>query len=310
MVTGEKGKMKNIKKIIRIILYTMFIIYCLVVINIVFMRGSRDGYGVLEYIKSTSNFIPFKTIIKFIRAIPSGFVTLAFANIVGNFLLFLPMGMLLPCVFTRLNKFWKILLTILTMIWCVELLQGFLRVGIMDIDDVILNMSGAMIGYGIIRIPPINKLLTASAIINKELTVAKKKLWLLLCPCIAFAGELLPYGAVMNFANPEGESWRRTFSYFDTTPFGYANFGPFITAVLTVLIITLVAIYFVFEWRGLYWTIAVITGLSAVSSLIPLLYGISYFTFIGGIISAALLTHLSVMVFARKTLERKTENEG
>jgi glycopeptide antibiotics resistance protein len=34
-----------------------------------------------------------------------------------------------------------------------------LRVGIIDVDDVIFNVSGGMIGYGIIKIPFINKLL-------------------------------------------------------------------------------------------------------------------------------------------------------
>lgn len=60
-----------------------------------------------------------------------------------------------------------------------------------------------------------------------------KKLLLVSFPIIAFVLELLPYGVVLNFANPEGEPWRRTYSYFSLTPFGYANFGPFITAILT-----------------------------------------------------------------------------
>lgn len=42
--------------------------------------------------------------------------------------------------------------------------------------------------------------------------------------------EILPFGAVCNFAKaPEagGGVYRKTFSYFDLTPFGYANFGRF-----------------------------------------------------------------------------------
>ena len=49
--------------------------------------------------------------------------------------------------------------------------------------------------------------------------------------------ELLPNGVVLNFANPEGAPWRKTYSYFSLTPFGYANFGPFITSVLTCILI-------------------------------------------------------------------------
>ncbi len=158
--------MNKVKKMLRIILYTVFVIYCLIVINIVFMRGVRDYYGVWEYIKNTSNLIPFKTIVNFIRASANGFKVLAFKNIVGNLVLFLPMGMLLPCVFRGLNRFWKVTLTILGIVLCVELLQGFLRVGIMDIDDLILNISGGMAGYGLIKIPPLDRLLKKGGLIK------------------------------------------------------------------------------------------------------------------------------------------------
>ncbi len=157
--------MKKIKIILRIILYTVFAIYCLIVVDIVFMRGVRDYYGVLEYIKNTANFIPFNTVFKYIKAASNGFRTLAIANVGGNLVLFLPMGMALPCVVPRLNRFWKVTLAVLGIIVCVELIQGFCRVGIMDVDDVILNISGAMAGYGIIKIPPVNKLLIKGGLI-------------------------------------------------------------------------------------------------------------------------------------------------
>ena len=48
-----------------------------------------------------------------------------------------------------------------------------------------------------------------------------KKLLLVFFPIIAFVLELLPYGVVLNFANPEGEPWRRTYSYFSLTPLPY-----------------------------------------------------------------------------------------
>ena len=45
------------------------------------------------------------------------------------------------------------------MVVAVEITQWLLRVGSIDIDDVIFNVSGAMIGYAIVKIPTINKLL-------------------------------------------------------------------------------------------------------------------------------------------------------
>ena len=48
----------------------------------------------------------------------------------------------------------------------------------------------------------------------------------------AFILELLPYGTVLPFA----VTLRRAFSYFGLTPFGYADFPPFLTALLTMLL--------------------------------------------------------------------------
>ena len=45
------------------------------------------------------------------------------------------------------------------MVVLVEITQFVLRVGIIDVDDVIFNLCGAMIGYGIIKIPFMNKIL-------------------------------------------------------------------------------------------------------------------------------------------------------
>lgn len=65
------------------------------------------------------------------------------------------------------------------------------------------------------------------------------RILLVIFPLAALILELLPNGVVLNFANPEGEPWRHTYSYFSLTPFGYANFGPFLTAILTCVLLAL-----------------------------------------------------------------------
>ena len=57
--------------------------------------------------------------------------------------------------------------------------------------------------------------------------------------------EILPFGAALNFmGDPEANiTVRHTYSYFDLTTFGYANFGPFITALLTCVLTILLIIY-------------------------------------------------------------------
>ena len=74
----------------------------------------------------------------------------------------MPMGALLPCIICKLDRFRKVTLTVLGMVVMVEIVQGILRVGSVDIDDVLFNVVGAMIGYGLIRLPFIYNFLRKS----------------------------------------------------------------------------------------------------------------------------------------------------
>ena len=123
----------------------------------------------------------------------------------------------------------------------------------------------------------------------------KKKLILLCITLVALVLEILPYGAVCNFANPEGNPFRRTYSYFDPTPFGYANFGPFIVALLTSLlfILTVTALLTGKTLRAPLLTVSLI---ATVISFSPLLYGISFFSVVGALISATLLLNTAVII--------------
>lgn len=115
----------------------------------------------------------------------------------------------------------------------------------------------------------------------------KKKIIMLCTTLIALVLEILPYGAVCNFANPEGEPWRRTYSYFDLTPFGYANFSPFIVALLTCVLIILIIVAIASK-KTMRTPILAVSAIATVLSLAPLLYGIRFFSVVGAFISVAL----------------------
>lgn len=115
----------------------------------------------------------------------------------------------------------------------------------------------------------------------------KKTLFVIL-PLVALILEILPYGAVLNFANPEGKSWHRTYSYFSMMPFGYANFGPLITAILTCVLLVLVVIYLSKPRKGLNTAILNVAGFATAASILPLMFGFDYITVIGVIITALL----------------------
>lgn len=99
--------------------------------------------------------------------------------------------------------------------------------------------------------------------------------------------ELLPYGAVLHFGNPEGEPFRETFSYFDLTPYGYANFGPFITAILTCMLLVISIINLLVDNDKIKTTIKIVSFIALVTSLAPLL--VNCYSVLGGAISLLLL---------------------
>ena len=107
--------------------------------------------------------------------------------------------------------------------------------------------------------------------------------------------EILPYGAVCNFMNIEGEPWRITFSYFSLTPYGYANFGPFLTAVLTCILILALGIYTLKEFKKLRSFSKFVSCVATATSLWPLLLGISYFSVVGALISLCLITEILIL---------------
>ena len=128
----------------------------------------------------------------------------------------------------------------------------------------------------------------------------KKRLSYLILPIITLILEILPYGAVCNFARPEGEPWRKTFSYFDLTPFGYANFAPLLTAIITCLIFVLIVIYCI---KGNVRTAIKAKNMlfvAVVMSLGPLVFGIRYFSLVGGLITLSLVAELLLLQFSIK----------
>lgn len=129
----------------------------------------------------------------------------------------------------------------------------------------------------------------------------KRNRWMyLLLPVITLILEILPYGAVCNFGNPDGDPWRVTYSYFSMIPFGYANFAPLITAVLTCVIAALLLIYCLKGNAALLRPVTILLGVAVIVSLCPLLLGINYFSVVGALITVTLAVAWFVCIMAPK----------
>ena len=70
-------------------------------------------------------------------------------NVVGNAAMFIPSGMILPVVYPRLDRFWKVLLAGAGLSLTIELLQLPFSVRASDVDDLLLNTLGVILGYGV-----------------------------------------------------------------------------------------------------------------------------------------------------------------
>lgn len=76
----------------------------------------------------------------------------SWVNLLGNVVMFIPLGYLLPKTFRPLRKFLLLVLCVVVSITLVEILQLVTCLGSCDVDDLILNVAGAIIGYLIWRI--------------------------------------------------------------------------------------------------------------------------------------------------------------
>ena len=162
------------KKTIKIALYIFFSIYCLALIKFLLLDGRVHTEDTIGFYFGQSNLIPFKSIWDYIEKLTADRINvdIVIKNVVGNLIVLFPMGCFLPCMFKSMRKYKNTLAVCFGVILIVELLQPLLRVGFLDIDDFIFNLSGASLAYLFVHIPFLNKFLKKTYIYNES------ELWL------------------------------------------------------------------------------------------------------------------------------------
>ena len=122
-------------------LYTALLIK-LLVFKIEMLRIGHLRFRFAPHI-GEANYVPFKSILFNLRGEPTW--SIAILNLGGNIALFVPIGLLLPLVFRNLA--WRVSLALaLALGLAVEALEVGFHLGIFDIDDLILNSLGVVIG--------------------------------------------------------------------------------------------------------------------------------------------------------------------
>lgn len=112
----------------------------------VFTPENTSTFFNFSYWKLNINLIPFETIKLYFFGADYINKHIIVSNLLGNVILFLPFG-LLPIFLRQLKSKRKFLIVSIATVLSIEILQFVLQVGMADIDDVILNLLGAIIGY-------------------------------------------------------------------------------------------------------------------------------------------------------------------
>lgn len=138
--------MKN-KKLIKI----LFSIYILFLILFVVLKFDGNFERIISLHNSiienekdgirNINLIPFRSMSPYLKNITE---TFAFKNIAANIVVFIPLGFFISNKNPK-NVF-KALIICLGVILSIELIQLFFKIGFFDVDDIILNFIGSLLG--------------------------------------------------------------------------------------------------------------------------------------------------------------------
>ncbi|MFK9090841.1 VanZ family protein [Bacillus salipaludis] len=121
------------------IIKSVMSLYSLCLLVLLFFRPANQEY-------SQINMIPFRTIIEFLSG--NGSFLIAFYNITANIVLFVPFGVVTFMLVKNPSRHQLIFIPA-GVILIIEAAQHLTRRGSMDIDDLILNLLGVWIGYGL-----------------------------------------------------------------------------------------------------------------------------------------------------------------
>lgn len=132
------------KKIFRAVGKVLFLLYVVFLIYFLFLAEWYGRTGISEEYRY--NLELFREIKRFIIYREQLGAFTVFANLAGNILIFVPYGFFIS-VASRERGFFKTLFFSMGLSLCVEIIQLFTRVGSFDVDDILLNTIGGVLGY-------------------------------------------------------------------------------------------------------------------------------------------------------------------
>ena len=129
----------------------LLVYICIVVVmRFTFFPFSKVGGRIQPLLFDAAAVLPPRiNLIPFVNLLHYEIFTEMLINVIGNTAMFIPLGVVWPAVFKKLDKPAKVIGAGAGASLCIEILQLPFFDRVTDIDDLILNTAGFVIGYGI-----------------------------------------------------------------------------------------------------------------------------------------------------------------
>ena len=129
-----------------------FAAYILLMLWLLFIRyRNAEVTDYWAQVQNRLNLVPFSSMGSMLRALwhnpyPNVLWTVVY-NIGGNIAMFVPLGFFLRALFPRYRSFLRCMAAVALIMTVVELCQLFTLRGFCEVDDVMLNLAGAAVGW-------------------------------------------------------------------------------------------------------------------------------------------------------------------
>ena len=148
--TNTTNSMAANKKDNKFAMWVCFLAYLLLLSYAVFFSS---GFGREEHAEYRYNLTLFQEIGRYYNlGMRTGMWRLFWWNVVGNVCVFVPFGAFLPALFIKCQKFFSVFLFTMELSFAVEIIQLVTKIGSFDVDDILLNTLGGILGYFVYRI--------------------------------------------------------------------------------------------------------------------------------------------------------------
>lgn len=145
VICGVKNKTASIKRELQLFLVYICVV---VVVRFTFFPFFKVDGEIQPLVFDTARVFPFRlNLIPFVYLFDYPTLKEILINVIGNVTMFIPLGIVWPSVYKKLDTHIKVIMSGFFTSLCIEILQLPLCNQVSDVDDLILNTVGFAMGY-------------------------------------------------------------------------------------------------------------------------------------------------------------------